>query len=61
MCDGASTNLALFKVLAGYRGIQLPQMEFANPFDPDEDNKVFLLICPSHQVCYFKFPTKRSN
>lgn len=64
-CDGASSNLALLKVLAGYKASQLPveeqgsgmqkylpKMEFSNPYDPEEDNKVFVMICPSHQVRY---------
>ena len=58
VCDGASSNLALLKVLAGYKASQLPaekqkylpKMEFCNPYDPEEDNKVFMMICPSHQV-----------
>lgn len=64
VCDGASSNLALVKILAGHKSMALPtdqqgegtskflpDMEFANPFDPHEDNKVFPIICPSHQVC----------
>lgn len=65
VCDGASSNLALLKVLAGYKASQLPaeeqgdgyhkylpKMEFHNPYDLEEDNKVFMMICPSHQVCH---------
>lgn len=62
VCDGASSNLSLLKVLAEYKGTQLslepgvgmdrflPKMAFANPYDPEEDNNVFMMICPSHQV-----------
>ena len=64
-CDGASSNLALLKVLAGYKAFQLPaeeqgdgyrkylpKMEVHNSYDLEEDNKVFMMICPSHQVCH---------
>ena len=27
-------------------------MEFSNPYNPEEDNKVFMIICPSHQLNY---------
>lgn len=63
VCDGASSNLALLKVLAGSKACQipveeegtgieryLPKMEFSNPYDEEEDNTVNMIICPSHQV-----------
>lgn len=63
VCDGASSNLALLKVLAGYKACQhpveeegtgmeryLPKMEFHNPYDEEEDNVVYMMICPSQQV-----------
>jgi len=28
----------------------LPKMEFCNPYDEEEDNMVYMMICPSHQV-----------
>lgn len=63
VCDGASSNLALLKLLAGYKACQipveeegtgieryLPKLEFSNPYDEEEDNTVYMIICPSHQV-----------
>ena len=63
ICDGASSNLSLLKVLAEYKGTQLPleagdgmdqflpKTKFTNPYDPDsDDGDVFMIICPSHQV-----------
>lgn len=62
VCDGASTNLALLKVLAECKGKQLrleaqeqgwnslPQMKFNNPYDPGDDADVYMIICPSRQV-----------
>ena len=65
VCDGASSNVALLKVLSGYppkrlpysengNGINkyFPRMTFKNPFDPTDDNVVYMIICPSHQVCH---------
>lgn len=63
VCDGASSNLALLKVLAAEcKGKQLPleagagvdrflpQMKFNDPYDPGDDADVYMIICPSHQV-----------
>ena len=62
VCDGASSNLALLKVLAECKGKQLrleaqelvwnslPQMKFNNPYDPRDDADVYMIICPSCQV-----------
>ena len=63
VCDGASSNLSLLKVLSGYKGTQLPpeagegvakflpRMKFINPYDPyRDDSEVFMIVCPSHQV-----------
>lgn len=65
VCDGASSNLSLLKVLAEYMGTKLPpeagvgmdqflpRMKFTNPYHPDiDDIDVFMIICPSHQVQY---------
>lgn len=60
VCDGASSNLALIKLLCGYEHGQLPLADgddqfavsasFENPYEDDEDKRVFVVICPSHQV-----------
>ncbi len=50
LCDGASSNLSLLKLLCGYRKGDESDIEdpwFKSPFD---GGNVFLLICPSHQV-----------
>lgn len=61
--DGTSSNLSLLKILAFYPRAQLPRdlnaesarecysvdAYFVNPEDPS-GTKVFLMICPSHQV-----------
>ena len=65
VCDGASSNLSLLKVLSEYKGTQLPleagdgmakflpTRKFINPYDPyRDDSEVFMIICPSHQVHY---------
>ena len=48
LCDGASSNLALFKCLCGY-GSASSEINpwFVSPFD---NTKVYLIVCPSHQV-----------
>ena len=65
VCDGASSNLSLLKVLSDYKRTQLPleagdgihqflpQIKFTNPYDPSSDGDVFMIICPSHQVLMF--------
>ena len=60
VCDGASSNLALVKLLCGYKHEQLPLSDgddpfavsasFENPHENDKNKKVFVLIYPSHQV-----------
>ena len=60
VCDGASSNLALIKLLCGYKHEQLPLADgddpfsvsasFDNPYEDSEDKRVFVVICPSHQV-----------
>ena len=66
LCDGASSNLTLLKMLCGYPRAVLPvnddsedlpvkyfaDMSFTNPEDPSS-NPVFAMICPSHQVICF--------
>ena len=61
VCDGASTNLALVKLLCGLPNKALEantqgpdrlfvKCDFTNPFELSDDNKIFVIICPSHQV-----------
>ena len=59
-CDRASSNLALIKLLCGYKHEQLPLADgddpfsvsasFDNPYEDSEDKRVFVVICPSHQL-----------
>lgn len=63
LCDGASSNLTLLKMLCGFPRATLPideeaaderarysvDMSFTNPEDPT-GNPIFAMICPSHQV-----------
>lgn len=56
MCDGASSNLTALKTTTGVYGAypvnkdgyKIPSPSFDNPFNPA--NRVFWMICPSHQV-----------
>ena len=66
LCDGASSNLTLLKILCGFPRATLPideeaaderaryslDMSFTNPEDPT-GNPIFAMICPSHQVKSF--------
>lgn len=66
LCDGASSNLTLLKLLSGHPKAQLPtrpdaetlrgryfvDASYTNPEDP-LGNPIFLMICPSHQVITF--------
>lgn len=66
LCDGASSNLTLLKILCGCPRATLPiddhaetprgryfvNMSFTNPEDPFE-SPIFAMICPSHQVSTF--------
>lgn len=49
LCDGASSNLSLLKLLCGYvnneQDIRAPW--FKSPFD---GKNIYLIVCPSHQV-----------
>ena len=68
LCDGASSNLTLLKMLCGYPGAVLPvndaaedsraryfiDMSFTNPED-SSGNPVFAMICPSHRVVIVLF------
>ena len=63
LCDGASSNLTVLKMLTGYGRTQFPVNEaadslydkifldvsFPNPEDPT-GRPIFVMICPSHQV-----------
>lgn len=52
LCDGASSNLSLLKILCGFQddddNSSITSPYFLSPYDGE---KVFLVICPSHQVC----------
>ena len=52
LCDGASTNLALLKQFCNHKNScnDLTSPWFISPFD---GKKVYLIICPSHQVSLF--------
>lgn len=68
LCDGASSNLTVLKLLSGNPKAQFPvnsdaetlreryhvDASFINPEDP-HGNPVFLMICPSHQVLELTF------
>ena len=57
VCDGASSNLSLLKVLSEYKGRRLPleagdgvakflpTMKFINPYDPYKDDSEVFMIC----------------
>ena len=48
LCDGASTNLSLMKLLCGHSNdMDIITPWFISPFD---GQTVFLIVCPSHQV-----------
>jgi len=63
LCDGASSNLSVLKVLTGHERAQFPvnhsgetlmdkyfvKASFPNPEDP-YGRPIFVMICPSHQV-----------
>lgn len=50
LCDGASTNLSLIKLLCGHSNdMDTITPWFISPFD---GQTVFLIVCPSHQVHY---------
>lgn len=59
VCDGASANVSVLKSLCGVSGAygilkstspdrHKVEPHFSNPFDPDQ--RIFCVICPSHQV-----------
>lgn len=60
VCDKASSNLALIKLLCGHKHEQLPLANgddpfsvsafFDNPYEDSKDKRVFAVICPSHQL-----------
>lgn len=53
LSDGASSNLSLMKLLCGHSDDSLKISPwFKCPFSGE---KVFLLVCPSHQVCNYKY------
>ena len=49
LCDGASSNLALLKILCNHKeSDDVISSSFLSPYD---GRNVYLIICPSHQVC----------
>ena len=51
LCDGASSNLSLLKLMCRAVNDSVPMHPwFESPFD---GKKVFLIVCPSHQVCAY--------
>lgn len=48
LSDGASSNLSLMKLLCGYKDDSKLTSSFISPFSGE---KVFVIVCPSHQVC----------
>lgn len=60
LCDGASSNCSLLKLLCGYTNneeMDLSQPSFVSPFN---GKRVHLLVCPSHQV-YIYMINMQSN
>lgn len=53
LCDGASSNLSLIKILCGFDDSK--ESTVARPWfiSPLDGKQVFLIICPSHQVWRF--------
>ena len=51
LCDGASSNLSLLKQ---FRKKQNTDSGLISPWfvSPYDEQKVYLIICPSHQVCH---------
>ena len=60
--DGASSNLAMIKEVSGHgrgtygvnEGADDPHKVtpwYPNPLSPDE--MIYMIICPTHQVCFF--------
>ena len=51
LCDGASSNLSLLKVLSGAvkEDDDIPSVSFVSPLD---GRNVYLMVCPSHQVLF---------
>ena len=55
ICDGASSNLTMCKILMKYDGVFVEDRVtpvFTNPFS---GNPVHMMICPTHQVCVHSF------
>ena len=50
VCDGASSNLSLLKVLSGFSEDTDSSCQKPWFFSPYDGEKVFLIVCPSHQV-----------
>lgn len=53
LSDGASSNLSLMKLFCGYKDDSEKLVpSFISPFSGE---KVFLIVCPSHQVCQYNY------
>ena len=52
VCDGASSNLSLLKLMCGFTPDRMGTESCTEPWfkSPYDGNNVFLVICPSHQV-----------
>ena len=51
LSDGASSNLSLMKLFCGHKDdSQKLTPSFISPFSSE---KVFLIVCPSHQICQY--------
>ena len=50
VCEGASSNLSLLKVLSGFSEDTDSSCQKPWLFSPSDGEKVFLIVCPSHQV-----------
>ena len=49
LCDGASSNLALLKMFCCHEeGKDIVSLWFLSPLD---GKNIYLVVCPSHQVC----------
>lgn len=48
LCDGASSNLSLLKSLGGIEDGNITSSSFVSPLD---GKNIYMIICPSHQVC----------
>ena len=62
VCDGASSNLTMVKMLLGKQGPFATNASFPNPhftkcdfINPFTGKSIYCIICPSHQVLFLKY------